>query len=805
MTFVDDNQGNKMVFDPITDSTFYDNYTADTDLADFLERSVEIATLTWALGTPLSGTLLPWQLFFNNAAIKKKLDNYAFLACNLELTFKINGAPGYYGDLMFSYQPMYDFEPGKIASGATGDELILLKSQRSPVHVYPQTNQGGTMLLPYINYSNWIACGVNYDLGRMGQLHYDTIFDLTNNNAVVGTDVNITIYARAVDVRVSGPSLQLAAQADEFEDPDGTISGPATAVADAAGALNPFLPPIIRPFAMATQIGASAISAIAKIFGYSKIPIIESSKPVKNMPFHAFSSTETSTPIDRLTLDPKQELSIDPRILGGTSHDEMAISHIVTRNSIIGTYNWTATDTKGSLLFCSRVTPNIAINTAILSGGQIRQARTPAAHVAEAFQCWRGDCIFTFKFVKSSFHRGRVRISYDPYSNDLLTTSDTYATNYNNIVDIEQDTVVEFRIPYKQRTAWCNTIHESTTNQFGHTTCPSRADTYDNGLITMRVETEQTSLSASNDIGVVVSFRMAENAEFAKPKDLNVNQSFFEPQSEDVIPDDLATCHMFNDGTSTVEDAAVYMGEKIGSIRALLQRTTLTHVIMDSDTYTDGQMVQLWSCMPRYPLCYGYDPNGFATAATISAGTGGGFNPVKQTYFNHFSACYVGHRGSVDWHQDAITTVPCSMRITRSTRVRSKVDYKAVTNWVPPGVSNAQAFQVLQYDTSGCTGTSLTNARTNTGNAANIPFYSIYRFTNTNPVFRMHGTAADETNYDSVIFNNTFSQEHDTGATDRASNFGFKYYFNTGVDYSCMFFLNVPSVYIYSGYPTITA
>jgi len=64
MTFVDDNQGNKMVFDPITDSTFYDNYTADTDLADFLERSVEIATLTWALGTPLSGTLLPWQLFF---------------------------------------------------------------------------------------------------------------------------------------------------------------------------------------------------------------------------------------------------------------------------------------------------------------------------------------------------------------------------------------------------------------------------------------------------------------------------------------------------------------------------------------------------------------------------------------------------------------------------------------------------------------------------------------------------------------------------------------------------------------------
>ena len=112
--------------------TEYDLADAVTDagLAEFLSRPVRIQTVTWNLSDPrgLLALVDPWRVFFDNASIKNKLNNFAFLRCNLKLKFLVNASPFYYGSVRACYQPLLNFKPTTIAtgtqSGETTPELI---------------------------------------------------------------------------------------------------------------------------------------------------------------------------------------------------------------------------------------------------------------------------------------------------------------------------------------------------------------------------------------------------------------------------------------------------------------------------------------------------------------------------------------------------------------------------------------------------------------------------------------------------------------------------------------------------------
>lgn len=72
---------------------------------------------------------------------------------------------------------------------------------------------------------------------------------------------------------------------------------------------------------------------------------------------------------------------------------------------------------------------------------------------------WRGGMNFTFKFVKTKFHSGRVRIIYVPgdYSADsgTLPSSDfDIDANYSTVVDLRSDTDVTFNVPYVAIQPW---------------------------------------------------------------------------------------------------------------------------------------------------------------------------------------------------------------------------------------------------------------------------------------------------------------------------------------------------------------
>ena len=125
----------------------------------------------------------------------------------------------------------------------------------------------------------------------------------------------------------SGDYSNFSAQAGDEYSTDGVISKPASAISKASGMLSEL--PVIGPFMEATSQVSGAVGAVASWFGWTNVPVIDDVKPFKDLPFHSFSSSEIGQPIEKLTLDPKNELTVDPRVVGLDGKDELlSLIHI---------------------------------------------------------------------------------------------------------------------------------------------------------------------------------------------------------------------------------------------------------------------------------------------------------------------------------------------------------------------------------------------------------------------------------------------------------------------------------------------
>lgn len=514
--FADENAGDEIIHECVKDNSFFSSYTSNVELADFLKRPVLIHTLTWTENADFDDIIRPWFLYFNNASIKRKLDNYAFLNCTLHLKIMINASPFYYGAAIAAYCPLPVYNPGEIVEVVAYDGYLVPLSQRPHVWIYPQTNQGGELKVPFLYYKDWLKITDLNEFNEMDELRLRSYTLLDNANGVTGTGCTIQVFAWAEDVRVSGPTVDLALQSGRETDEysmKGVISKPASAVAAAAGLLSEV--PVIGPYATATSMVAGTLGSVAAWFGYTKTPVIEDVMPMKNLPFHSLASSEIGQPIEKLALDPKNEVTIDPKIVGCCSEDEMTIDSIVARESWFYTISWSQADPVDTRLFAMRIMPNI-VRLDGLGTGKVVQS-TPLAYIGRLFRFWKGDIVLRFRFICTKFHRGRVRITWDPVG-DIQSTSDTNTVAFNRIVDISSESDIEIKIPYTQAVGWCKRTSSYLTQQFG-TSTGQHVEGEDNGTLTMRIFTSLTAPVATGNIKVLVSVR-GENMEFAGPDNL---------------------------------------------------------------------------------------------------------------------------------------------------------------------------------------------------------------------------------------------------------------------------------------------
>lgn len=819
--YLDENIGDTVGFSASPSAMMAPDMVTNAMLSNFLKRPVKIHTMTWStadLVGDLFSQILPWDLYFNDTNIKYKLNNFAFLKCDLKVKVVLNASQFLYGAMYMSYLPMDGiFQDNILNTSALPYAPATARTQRPHLWIYPQNSEGGEMTLPFFYHKDWLSVPLRSDFQTMGKLTFSILAPLRSANGVA-EDVTVQVYAWAENVQISGPTTQLAMQAGVVKDEygQGVVSKPASAIASVASKLQSI--PYIGPFARATEIGARAVGSIASLFGFSNPPVISNVQPLKPSPFPHLASPEICYPVEKLTLDPKNELTVDPTIHGLPRTDELDITSIVTRECFLTAFEWLRTDAPDSLKFSARVQPNYYHTSTLGAATEIQMS--PLTFVNQMFEFWRGDIIFRFRVIASQFHKGRFRISWEPYSNATQLTPDTTHLVQNVIVDIGKDSDVEMRIPFHQALPWLRsnmTLSAANTNWKNSIPFNLSVDqSFHNGMITVRTLTDLTSPTADaalTAVTVLVFVRGAENLEFAGPRTVSGPdaQTYYSvwPAQAGVV-DDLThrTQDVVAGSTYTPKPSRFleHMGEQVTNLRVLLRRSTL-HSHWSSEATASNPYVVFSSILSAFPYYFGYAntlKNGTGTkigvdsASPMVAGVGIPFNWSYDSYLNWIAPAFIGWRGSINWviNHNSGGRYASSIRVARDPFYTNDAFQSLQTT-----LNQNKNQQKMLYNASygSMAGLALTNQQTNAGLAVSVPFYSPYKFTPCNPYRANRWSQSDG----SIIPWNTcidLSGQQVAG-NNPVTSYKVDRYVAAGPDFNLLFFINAPTRFMYNNIP----
>lgn len=785
--FLDETPGGSWKINNIDRSNLMDRQP-EIELAKFLSRPVLIKTHTWAQTDTASlyTGWYPWTLFFNSSPILKKIANYTYIHCKLKLKFVINASPFYSGATAFTYCPLQDYNGNNINTDSGSGELIPL-SQRPKVWVFPQTCQGGEMELPFFWHKNWLDLTSLADVNAMGKITPALYAPLASANGVTGTSVIVNVYAWAEDVKLHAPTIKASLQADEFDYKPSQI---ASSIARSTGALSRV--PLIGPYMSAASVVSKGIAGVASALGFTNTPNNDPTASFKPAAYPHNSTCEISVPTDRSSVDPKNQVTIDPRTVGLDGTDELDICNIACRESYLGTAILSSTDAVDALTLVSKVTPAMMYQYNSLSP----QQTTPAGYLCNMFYHWRGDMIFRFKFICTRFHKGRVRITFDPTGN-ISTSVPDYTSVFNEVVDIGAEQDVEIRVPYSQGLTYLRTALTTGNYNFsGASVTPD--NTQCNGLITMRVVNPLTGPVSPSAIPVLVFVRAAENIEYAWPVPSTTTATMLTPyvlQSAEV--EYPVTAPQVIAGNSVCDGDPyrnlIHHGEAIVSLRPLLHRNYYQHCIRVDDVSASNTITLNHLYSSRRLLFPGYDPNGIWTGSkTVGVGTA----PINYNRMNIpqlIQLMFVGQRGSITWTyniESTMTTPPSSVTVKRysdSTILAASYQTSDTTTTTSGNVV-AQFFMTKFNEPQ--SGVALTDQRIQPGICMNFPYYSQYNFQFADPLNSTLGDPNDGTDVDNIVCE-IISQK----TSSSAWNYRVHKYAQLGPDYNFFFFLNTPSLY----------
>ncbi len=820
LTFVDSSTG-------IIDNTKYvpssiatDSISEGTSLKTFLSRPTLIDTRTWTtastVGT-LGSDIEPWYQFLNNSVIQNKIKNYAFLRAKLCMKIVINATPFHFGLLRVSYEPSVNiantgFRRSKIRTNlVSSNPYVIPYSQLPGTWVYPANNAGGEIHVPFFKHGNWAVLTSASDIKSLGVLDYYIAAPLAVASSSGSTSVTISTFAWLEDVELSGSTAQLTLQAkDEY---DGPVSAPASAVSNVSRLLENV--PIIGKFARATTIGATAIANVASMFGFTNVPNISTVNAIVPTTTPHLASCEISTPIQKLSLDPKQELSLDPSLHGLTSEDEMCIKSIVQRESTLTLTSWSTADAVGTVVFNANPSPMLFGRVEILDGASARKAHriyhTPMSYVGMLFQHWRGDIIFDFDVVCTKFHKGRLKVGWDP-----LGSGGTTALNenevYTTIIDIGENNKASIRVPYHQEYEFSRMRGITRDNWSPGNALPSNATT-DNGLLVVSVLTPLMSPVSPQSVYIRVSVRAAENMEFVNPAVANgetsiaAPPSFFAVQAKDEVDVVSKEVTLGDRGSKHPERYSLNFGERIVSLRSLLHRYSVCdYSVVAKQASTKYSLFS--KSFSRLPAMFGYDTNGLSTFNKILAGVGtANFNACPTHPITYVSMMYGGMRGSVNFISNISSDLTPYIGEVTVQRINDNTlsSYRRglyVTN-VNTGVTVSNdlynicnGYGVNAY---GAAGAAFTNTQTNGCVSWNMPHMSQAIITYPDPTFSITGNSFDETTRECSLLTIKVNQ---TTANTNTDSLMVTTYAASGPDFTCLWWLCCPTLDYYETYPT---
>jgi hypothetical protein len=850
--FVDENPGAFVDYTALPDEDQYADIQPSTDLADYLSRPVLIDTQTYNMSTSVGflGQINPWRLYFSNTAIKNKLQNYAYLSCKLHIKTIVNCSQFYYGNCLYGYVPAHGYISGPDTSTNLG---AIQVSQLPHYWIYPQKCQGGELVLPFFWHKTYMdITTASLDPTNIGKLVKWAMTPLRSANGAASGNATLQTYAWATDVRLHAPTIRAAMQSYETqmdgddntsrkssisrgsrksskvaiggddEYGDRVLSKSASAISTALGEIGDA--PLIGKYATASSMVAGAIGKIAHLFGYTNPPNMNNVEFFKPTPAPHFASSDVSVPFDKFALDPKTELSIDPSLVGLDSTDELNLSYLCQKETFLCDFDWAIADTVDQVNFAAQVSPNM-FN---LNDGSNPKPiyDTVISYMSRMFQFWRGDLIFRFRFICSPFHKGRIRLTYDPRG-DIGNNVPDYAVVFNEIVDIGTVQDVEIRVPYMQTMAWLGTESSNYSASAlkwatNGTATPIGNMVYvngkNNGVITWRVVTPLTAPSVNADIKVQVFVRGAENFELAVPRTLDDYTPYVTQSDES----SASTLGAYDNPMLILAGNALAkapksrylnnIGENIVSLRKLLRRTVYHSSVNYADASDSGFNWTLFSTFHnRIPFLHGFDDNNGTSRSKGVISTGNTYyaNFVKNSVFTWLYPCFAGLRGGFNWHHvvnsmtflDAPKVDPiCSISSARYNFPITRGVQREIVSWDANNSSSSNAAYYrarIGTEANSASGMALQSKKVNNTVSFVAPNYNMYRLNycslgnSSGSKSTFGGNIDTGTLLDNVV---TTIMVPSASANKPIYTYIDKY-FSVGTDFNFHFFVCVPVIY----------
>jgi hypothetical protein len=709
------------------DPTRANQDTHDTSLHNFFRRPIKIYEKDWFVGGNINESFNPWSLYFENPKVINRLTNYNLLRCNLHLKFILNGNGFYYGRAMASYLPYSSIDDGE-TTAATSNARLIQESQRPHIFLNPTQSTGGDLICPFFWHKNNLSIVIS-EWSQMGIVRLRTFDALRHANS--GDDpITVSVFAWAEQVKVgvltSVDSDTVVPQSSgvQYETDEanskGMISHTASNVAQAAGVLAN-IPPI-APYALATQKVASGIAGVAAHFGYSRPTVTKDTCPVKLYPTSSFALTNVPDTISKLTVDDKQELSIDPRIAGAQTLDPFSIKNIAKIESYCNQFQWTVASTPGDLLFNTRVSPMIwhEVGTTF--------SFPACALAALPFDYWSGTLKFRFQIMSSAYHRGRLQISYDP---NFVSNNETN-TMYTRIVDISEDTDFTVEVTNGQQYSLLDR-HTPGVDSATQVQSTSRylSKEQGNGVLAVQVLNKLTTPnnSATNDIYVNVFVSACDDFEVYVPNSQQENfvcrpqssgVTYADGQSTDVDEVQPSQSEVIGETKNDSNELTkVFVGESIKSFRQLLKRYSKHSALVP---FEDPGEIVIRTDFRAFPYLRGNVPG----AVDLRSG------PVAYNYCNTLLLhlirfCYAGWRGSIRYK--IVPSNPTDVHRVYVSRFTGIQFYESASLLSTPSSRSAAKLRTLNSREQGTKGLALfVPERSNPVVEFELPFYSNKRF-----------------------------------------------------------------------------
>lgn len=652
----------QVLYPPTTEENMDIGMTPDVSLAEFLSRPVKIFNDPWPIGSGnYSRDVYPTALYFADPAVKKKIDNYAYISGMIHTKIITTGTSFHYGRIICSLEMYPD---------GTAPEVVS-----SMPHIFVDANSatGGVISFPIAFYFNGIPLqGYGVTQQMVGAIFMRSLSQLR----VVGdttAPLQVSGYVWMTDVKLKSStaltSVALVSQAGEAEVPNEML--PPTDWPSVIYKL-----PVIGKYVKASTMAARTGMEIASLFGYSRPTVYHDEKRV--LPAQvgnlAFCNVHDSTV--KLAMDAKNEVFIDPSVVGLGSSSDMELLEIAKRSVNFASPDWTTSIPADTLFYRIAVNPNLSFSVGLKGG----IALTPMGHVSSCFKYWRGTIKFRIEILCTPFHRGKLRIAYDPvnsFSSGLGIGE--FNTTYSHIIDLSESNSYDFCVGWGVNQPYLQVQDPSILSHTGNPTTSILNPLFHNGYVAISVLSPLTvgvgATSTAAPAMVKLWAYAGDDFAWGMPTtDLMVDKEIYKSSAQFIVstvaqsPLESQALQLAQIGSSTAEIvpqenlclnnvpdynddgsiAGTHMGERIVSLRQLLKRYTYVDTLcLTSPSLSKGKeyrsYLQTWNIPPNKGKVIG------ASVAPSNPSIIGQYTYVRLSYFGWFYPVFMAYRGSSRW------------------------------------------------------------------------------------------------------------------------------------------------------------